>query len=336
MRPTVSVIVPTWDRPVLLGQALASIAAQDCGIAEVEAIVINDGGPDVSGQLAAARERGLQVRSIELSSHVGVAAARNAGLAAARGENLAFLDDDDVFLPTHLRLMLTALEAGSSPPCGGAYGTTVVSSTRVDHAAPVLTERYAFSYPFSADFLAVCSYLPICAPVVRRIRVGSSQFDTRLDNLEDWDMWLRLVRERGLVMNHIDVASAVYHRIPSQPSLTAAASSPGGHQRFARSLWRIWRRWPASTDKVTRYRRYLIEGYMAAVRGLADGQTLPMDYFHHCLRAMSDAWHGQMPEAALVDRIAAGYDQPEQHKHITGSAQAPGECLILTSEEPPP
>jgi glycosyltransferase involved in cell wall biosynthesis len=95
--PLVSVIVPVHAGERFLGAALASVAAQTHS--NVETIVVDDGSPDDSARIAV--DAGARVIRQEQS---GVGAARNAGVAAARGELLAFLDQDDEWLPDRLAL----------------------------------------------------------------------------------------------------------------------------------------------------------------------------------------------------------------------------------------
>ncbi|HEX5852076.1 MAG TPA: glycosyltransferase, partial [Solirubrobacteraceae bacterium] len=88
-QPSVSVIVPVYMGERFLADALDSVAAQT--YAPLETIVVDDGSPDRSAEIAAGRPGVRLIRQ----KNQGVAAARNAGLAAARGELLAFLDQDD-------------------------------------------------------------------------------------------------------------------------------------------------------------------------------------------------------------------------------------------------
>lgn len=88
-----SVVIPTKDRPVLLQSAIASVLNQH--EQDFEIIVVNDGHESV----AIPQDRRLTVIR---SDGEGVAAARNAGIAAARGDYLAFLDDDDLYMPSRL------------------------------------------------------------------------------------------------------------------------------------------------------------------------------------------------------------------------------------------
>lgn len=113
--PLVSVVVPTFDRTEFLAQALRSVAAQTYN--EWEVVVVDDGSPDpdaVDAVVASA----VNARVIH-QSNGGLPVARNAGLAASRGEFIAFLDDDDVWAPDKLHKQLAALQ--KSPDALGCY-----------------------------------------------------------------------------------------------------------------------------------------------------------------------------------------------------------------------
>lgn len=101
--PLVSVIVPVYAGERFLADALDSVRAQT--YSNVETIVVDDGSPDGCAAIAAARG---DVRLLR-EPHGGVAAARNAGLRAARGELIAFLDQDDEWLPQRLERGVAAM-----------------------------------------------------------------------------------------------------------------------------------------------------------------------------------------------------------------------------------
>ena len=97
--PTMSVIVRTKDRPELLAQALASLAATT--YRRAEAVVVNDGG----ARPAIPADFPLPLRVVDLENNRGRAAAANAGFAAAAGDYVVFLDDDDLAFPEHLETL---------------------------------------------------------------------------------------------------------------------------------------------------------------------------------------------------------------------------------------
>ena len=103
----VSVIIPTHDRAPVITRAIDSVLAQE-GV-DLEVIVVDDGSIDGTREVIASRYAG-DARVIYLfQERAGVAAARNAGLARARGELVAFLDSDDAWRPGKLALQLACL-----------------------------------------------------------------------------------------------------------------------------------------------------------------------------------------------------------------------------------
>lgn len=93
-KPLISVIVPTYDAPQLLSALLASLATQSFPHDAAEIIVVDDGSPNSSETALQSYHGPLTLRPIYLESHVGRARARNAGIRAALGEVIVFLDDD--------------------------------------------------------------------------------------------------------------------------------------------------------------------------------------------------------------------------------------------------
>ncbi|MDH3520730.1 MAG: glycosyltransferase family 2 protein [Myxococcales bacterium] len=95
----ISVILTTYNRPAMTCEAIDSVLAQTHG--DFEAIVVDDGSTDdTQGVLARYGDRIRMIRK----ENGGVASARNVGLEAARGELIAFLDDDDLWLPEKLEV----------------------------------------------------------------------------------------------------------------------------------------------------------------------------------------------------------------------------------------
>jgi glycosyltransferase involved in cell wall biosynthesis len=102
--PLVSVIVPTYNRAALLQLAIASVLCQSA--ANLEVVVIDDGSRDATqGVVVEIAEKDKRVRYFR-QKNKGVSAARNAGLAKARGQYIAFLDSDDAWRPWKLQLQL--------------------------------------------------------------------------------------------------------------------------------------------------------------------------------------------------------------------------------------
>jgi glycosyltransferase involved in cell wall biosynthesis/tetratricopeptide (TPR) repeat protein len=187
--PLVSIVMPTKNRPELLGRALDSVLAQT--YQNWELIVVNDGGESVH-TLAERRDRANRIRCIELETSRGQAAARNLALAEARGEIVCYLDDDDLYLPRHLDTVVTELVNGSND---FVYTDAVVveeewpggGETEIRRSNPYVHQNY------SRDVLLVNNYIPINTWAHTRACVERcGQFDESLSCYEDWEFLLRL------------------------------------------------------------------------------------------------------------------------------------------------
>jgi glycosyltransferase involved in cell wall biosynthesis len=198
MSGDVSVILPARGDSPHLRHALASALACD-EAAEVLLVTGRDG-------LAPALFADPRVRQVELSGP-GVSAARNAGLAAARAPYLAFLDDDDVWLPDHLHRALELVRRHPDAVLLGCDAWVWVDPTPDGSAPPPADPtglpRHAPGVP---DGVLTLRRLllgnPITTPsvVLVRERLGAAdRFDPALDHMEDYDLWLRLARDRRLV-----------------------------------------------------------------------------------------------------------------------------------------
>jgi glycosyltransferase involved in cell wall biosynthesis len=112
---SISVVVPTFNDVGRIGDALASIVAQTLPPGEI--VVADDGSQDATEQFvhdfAARQAGGVAIHYVRLPGHSGVVAARNAGIAAARGEWIAECDSDDLWAPTKLERQLEFLRAWS-------------------------------------------------------------------------------------------------------------------------------------------------------------------------------------------------------------------------------
>ena len=105
--PLISVILPTFDRADLLPRSIASVLAQT--FTDWELIVIDDGSTDNTAEVVATwQKQSAQIRYVRQANQ-GVGAARNRGVAEARGEYIACLDSDDEYRPAHLETRLELL-----------------------------------------------------------------------------------------------------------------------------------------------------------------------------------------------------------------------------------
>ncbi|HWL93334.1 MAG TPA: glycosyltransferase [Phycisphaerae bacterium] len=190
--PAVSVIIPTFNRLRLLREALDSVHAQT--VRPHEVIVVDDGSQDdIGAGVADHPTKPIVIRQ----SRQGPGAARNRGVREATGDVIAFLDSDDIWLPTKLERYLAAMAArpdldifyGPMSPID-ASGRPVMGRTK-----PCVEGRITEALFFS-------SFVHVPTIVCRRsILVASGGFDPTLPVCEDYELWLRLSVERpfGLI-----------------------------------------------------------------------------------------------------------------------------------------
>jgi glycosyltransferase involved in cell wall biosynthesis len=188
--PNVSVIIPTYQRGHIVGQAINSVLAQT--YSDYEIIVINDGSQDNTSQVLAQFSE-HNIITIHQANQ-GLSAARNAGIRSARGKYIAFLDDDDLWEPQKLEKQIPVLEA--NPHLGLIYSDSLFFSDKYG----LFSGSYNTAFP--TPNLQVLwtlfryNYIPVPTVVVRRDcldKVGL--FDETLKSCEDYDLWLRLIEK---------------------------------------------------------------------------------------------------------------------------------------------
>ena len=182
-RPVVSVIIPTHNRLALLALALDSVKAQT--FPDYEVIVIDDGSTESIGD--AIGRHALAPRVLR-QANLGPASARNRGIHAASGELVAFLDSDDLWLPTKLERFVAALR--QDPSCPIYFGP--MSAIDAD-GRPVSGRTKPCSGGRITEEL-FCSSFIHCPTIVcrRQLLLDAGCFDESLPVCEDYDLWLRL------------------------------------------------------------------------------------------------------------------------------------------------
>jgi len=194
MRPPVTVVIPTHNRSGLLSQALNSVLAQE-GTGEyfdLEVIVVDDGSSDDTASLVA---RYPSVRYVRLEPSRGASAARNVGIKASTGRYIAFLDDDDLWLPEKLKHQVPVLEA--EPDVGVVFSQCHQRNREGNVRERILPDsQLAPSGQTFREFVTKGEYtiFHLVTALVRRTAFEKAgYFDEMLSICEDYDMWLRLV-----------------------------------------------------------------------------------------------------------------------------------------------
>lgn len=298
MKPKISVIIPTFNRPALVQEAVASVRNQSAEV-DFEIIVIDDGStPPADQALRAHRE---VIRYI-WRKNGGLNSARNEALRLATGEYIALLDDDDVWLPWKTSLQLQALArfphaafvhsnffiwkpATNARRADGirswfpepfAWEALYAESAMIDAAAPDL-ERLTI---YCGDPYYWALFAPMVLPSAAIIRRASIDDDLRFPEFDstcgDWEFFARLAHRHGGVFVPRETTLNRSHEDPWRLTRVEGAVQMRRRIALIRRLWRedseFMRRYRAEVDRTEAeclrklVKRLLLNGERAAGR----------------------------------------------------------------------
>ena len=228
----VAVVLRTRNRPALLREALESLRAQTARPARV--VVVNDGGASPADVVAPFRQT-FETALEDLPVRAGRSAAANRGVAVAREDLVAFLDDDDRCFPDHLERLVRAHRSGPEPVVY-SDAVTVVYSRRDERWEPK-QRTLQYSLDFDPDYLLLANYIPVNTLLLPRAlyrKLGG--FDEALEYSEDWDFLIRLSFETAF--RHVRAVTCeyrVFEEASADPS--HAASGSAAFQQARRKIY---------------------------------------------------------------------------------------------------
>lgn len=190
--PAVSVVLPVRNGETTIGEAIASVLGQTCQ--DLELIVVDDGSSDGT-QVVLERVRDPRLRVISTPPS-GPAASRNRGAERAAGEFVAFIDADDIWLPTKLEKQCAALQR--MPEAAVAYCWTDYVQSDGSFLCPdgrPVFEGCVYEQLLTRNFIDCGSNVL----VRRRALLAVGGFDETLPVLEDWDLSVRLAARAPFV-----------------------------------------------------------------------------------------------------------------------------------------
>ena len=187
MNPTVSVVVPTYNRAYCLSRALDSILKQTHPINEI--IVIDDGSNDDTYTLL--KQRYPQVRYY-FQANQGVSAARNHGIQLAKSPWIALLDSDDAWHPKKIEIQFQALIAQPTALCH----TNEVWIRRGVRVNAMKKHRKGSDNLFERS-LERCLISPSSVLIKKDLFTSIGLFDVDLPACEDYDLWLRITAHQA-------------------------------------------------------------------------------------------------------------------------------------------
>ena len=228
-------VIPAHNAAAFLPETLASVSAQSFG--DWEIVAVDDGSRD--GTWAILDKAGPRVRAVRNETARGPAAARNRALAQARGELVAFLDADDLLLPSYLERQIALLDEARARgrriglvACDarllddGHYADYTYKDMTPDADLPITLDRVLRRNPI---------YISALVPAAVGREVG--WFDEELFGTEDFGLWLKIL-ERGYEAIRNPEALAVYRRTTGTISTNIASQGVNNRRAYELALGR--------------------------------------------------------------------------------------------------
>lgn len=214
--PSVSIIIPTCNRPQLLPRAVESARAAGT---DVEIIVVDDASQD---ETAAVCARLSGIKYIRLERNQGVAGARNVGILASSAEFVAFLDDDDLRLPGSLDWQVAKL--ASAPEAGFVCGAMLIADQNYrptgEVSKPPEKDGDVFWQLLELDF----PVMPLSLVIQRQCFLSVGLLNRCIPGIDDWDILVRIAELFPVITNAEPVG---IYRQPA-PSSGQGSSMPSG------------------------------------------------------------------------------------------------------------
>jgi len=271
--PLVSIVMPTWQREQLVGEAVRSVIEQS--YTRWELLVCDDGSTD--GTVGKLRELGDErIRILELE-HAGAAAARNAGLAECRGELIFYLDSDNLWHPHYLA---RAVLAYLTHPGAQAVACNYLDVEFLESGLQLRDRWIDYSY----ERLAEQNFIDLNSFSHRRALYDAyGGFTPELPRRQDWDFLLKLLfRFDPLV---IDEPMCLYRRKASWNQLTQTAQD--GTARATEII---------RTNLERHYRQGVLQPGL-----IARPRTVTVLVWDICRNHLSKAWN-------IAEALSADYD----------------------------
>lgn len=246
--PSVSVVIPTFNRARVLSRALSSVLAQT--FEDFEVHVVDDASTDDTRHMVG-EFSDPRINTVSLPVQGGAASARNKGIQLARGKYVAFLDSDDEYLPSFLEVLVGYMEDASSDEAAvlpSYWLASVDGSTR--------EARYLSSLQYGELLRFRQTTKPFAVARTEALRRVS--FDPSLVSYQEWDLFMRLLRDQQIVA--LDTPQVIVHNEEDDVKIT----SP---QKHIEALGYLSRKYAASLSRDTFAQRQwhmkLLRLYMA-------------------------------------------------------------------------
>lgn len=214
--PLVSVIMPVYNGACYLSDAISSVLEQT--YSNLELVVIDDCSTDNSQEAIEKFSYDERVKYLKTAENQGVSGARNIGIVRCQGELVAFLDQDDCWLPRKLELQVSCMEKCPDIALVHANVALMDESGKMERRYEALGESQfenddaSLRCGFVFDSLFVSNEIQVLTVLIRRSALEAvGNFDERLSGVDDYELWLRVAREFSICHMNTILAKYIIH-----------------------------------------------------------------------------------------------------------------------------
>lgn len=199
-QPKVSVVIPTYNRLMLLGELIEALSRQT--FQDFEVIIVNDAGESVD--ILKEVYPNLSIIIVEMEENSKHVHARNQALERASGELIMLIDDDDLIVPTHMETMVNAIQGYDL-----VYSDVEIVHFQVENGVRTPANRFMFAYEMNLEAMKKFSTFVSSGSLYRReIHNDLGLFDPDVHNYWDWDFFLRVAEKYQV--NRVPTAGVLY------------------------------------------------------------------------------------------------------------------------------
>ncbi len=207
-QPLVSIIIRTCQRPHVLERALNSVRKQT--YKNIQVVIVED-GENKSERYIREKFPDLNMLYYATGKKCGRSHAGNVALKLSEGELLNFLDDDDILFPKHIEALVNALtESSNMAAYSIAEERQIIENSKKPDEYKVKRKMIRYKQPFNRLLLYTFNYIPIQSIMFQKsLYEEYGGFDEKLDNLEDWDLWVRYSQKTEFTF--VNELTSCYH-----------------------------------------------------------------------------------------------------------------------------
>lgn len=222
----VTVVMPTFNRPLEIRESIESVRAQT--MPDWELIVVNDGGGRAVEKTIRDYAGDRRVRYV-YAEHGGLSSVRNVGMALAGGEYIGQLDDDDIFYPEHLETTLRAFE--KNPGAKVAY-TDFYRARQEKRGGEWVTVKRVVDYSndFSRELLKSSTIAPVCNVTHHRdLLETAGYYNEHILRAMDWEYFIRLSKLHDFI--HVKEVTGEFRQKSDRSQMTRSFKIPRNRYR---------------------------------------------------------------------------------------------------------